>query len=112
MAGRITSFPTPLVRLGRFLADGTVYLKAEHLQPTGSIYDRIAGAILEARTRTLAPGSVVVVAGSGSLALSFAAHAARFGVELVAVFPASTLPEHKKLLEGHKVGVVYSDAEA
>src|SRR5258706_8565691 len=105
-----SSFSTPLVRLSRFAPNGAVFVKAEHLQPNGSVFDRVARSLLEERVGELGRNGVAIVAGSGSLCLSFAAEASRFPIELVCVCPASTLPEHRKLLASHRVTVVLSDA--
>jgi cysteine synthase len=109
-------FSTPLVRLDRFSVPGRVLAKAEHLRPTGSIYDRVAGPVINKYGSDLERAKVGVVAGSGSLGLAFAgAHAAwctgsgREGIGLVVVCPASTLLEHRILLEAHGVELVLSD---
>lgn len=109
MSARSLARSTPLVRLARFAPEGELYLIAEHLQPTGSVYDRIAAPMLDARRAELGPGAVAVVAGSGSTCLAFAAAAAPLAIELVLVCPASTLPEHLALLAMHRATLVTSD---
>jgi cysteine synthase A len=111
-----SSFSTPLVRLSRISPGQLLFAKLEHLQPTGSVFDRIAHPILkkreaELRASAAGAGRPVVVAGSGSFCLSFAAaHAALALGEIVVVCPASTLAEHRVLLTSHGVKMLYSDA--
>ena len=91
------------MRLGRFAPDRRLWVKLEHLQPSGSVWDRVAGPLLEARRGASGPA---VVAGSGSLCLAFAAAAARARVPLVPLCPAATLPEHLVLLRRHGLAPV------
>ncbi|MCA9601540.1 MAG: pyridoxal-phosphate dependent enzyme, partial [Myxococcales bacterium] len=61
---------TPLVRLGRVVPEGgaTVWAKCEHLNPGGSVKDRICLAMLDAAEREgrIRPGSTVVEPTSGN----------------------------------------------
>jgi cysteine synthase len=82
---------TPLVRL-RSIARGLpvpVLAKLEHLNPTGSVKDRIALAIVEdAEGRgLLAPGATLVEATAGNTGLGLALVAAARGYGLVCVMP-------------------------
>jgi cysteine synthase len=110
---------TPIVRLSRFGEGALVFAKAEHLQPSGSIFDRIASPIVHEHGHRLEHARVGLVAGSGSLALAFASALAgwkgssegeRGEVALVVVVPESTLTEHRILLEKHGVTIVPSSA--
>lgn len=102
---------TPVVRFGRFSSITAVFAKAEYLLCTGSVYDRIAGPILDDNLALLerSPG---VVAGSSNLCLSFAAAATHRGVEIKVVSSGSILPEHLLLLREHKIEVILSEASA
>lgn len=91
------SVGTPLVRLARFSPDGTVFAKAESMLPTGSAYDRIAARLLADVSN-----DAVVVEGSGSLALAFAAPAASMKKKLTAIVPKGSLPEHVDLLKRYE----------
>jgi cysteine synthase len=82
---------TPLVRLGA-IAKHTrvpVLVKCEHLNPGGSVKDRIAVAILddaEARGR-LRPGATLIEATAGNTGMGLAMVAARRGYRLAVVMP-------------------------
>src|SRR3954454_11543579 len=83
---------TPLVRLGRIAAGLTVpvFGKCEHLNPGGSVKDRIALAIVDdAETRgLLRPGMTLVEATAGNTGVGLALVAAHRGYRLVCVLPA------------------------
>ncbi len=100
---------TPLIRLARWCPEGRLWVKAEHLLPTGSAFDRIAPDLIE-RFATSAPGETAVMAGGGSQCLAFAAAAAIRGVELVVVCPESTLGEHRILLRQYPCRVIATRA--
>jgi threonine synthase len=84
---------TPLLDLTEALdlADVTVHLKCEHLNPTGSFKDRIAAVALSlVRERSL-HGVVGTSSGNGGAAAS--AYGARANRHVVLLALASTLPE-------------------
>jgi cysteine synthase len=82
---------TPLVRLGRMGRDSKVpvLVKCEHMNPGGSVKDRIALAIVtDAEQRgALAPGATLVEATAGNTGLGLALVAAVRGYQLVCVMP-------------------------
>ena len=82
---------TPLVRLQR-LARGLpvpVLVKCEHMNPGGSVKDRIALAIVEDAERrgALAAGATLVEATAGNTGIGLAIVAAARGYQLVCVMP-------------------------
>lgn len=82
---------TPLLPL-RHLAEGRrwpVYVKCEHLNPGGSVKDRLAKAIVDdAESRgVLAPGATLVEATAGNTGMGLALVAAARGYSLVCVMP-------------------------
>ena len=81
---------TPLVPLRSFPRRGApVWVKCEHLNPGGSIKDRIAVSIVaDARARgVLAPGGTLIEATAGNTGVGLAMVAAVWGYELVCVMP-------------------------
>ncbi len=76
---------TPLVALERF----GILAKCEHLNPGGSVKDRIAVAIVEAAEREgrLAPGATLVEATAGNTGVGLALVAAVKGYRLACVMP-------------------------
>src|SRR4029077_4133119 len=82
---------TPLVPLTRIVAGLPVPIlaKCEHLNPGGSVKDRIAKAIVEdAEARgQLRPGSTLIEATAGNTGIGLALVAAIRGYRLVCVMP-------------------------
>src|SRR5208282_706816 len=82
---------TPLVPLTRLAAGlpAPVLAKCEHLNPGGSIKDRIARAIVEdAEARSaLHPGAALIEATAGNTGVGLALMAAHRGYRLVCVMP-------------------------
>lgn len=93
---------TPLVRLGR-IGDGLpvpVLAKCEHLNPGGSIKDRIAVAIIDDAERrgVLKPGMTLVEATAGNTGVGLALVAAARGYHLVCVMPEKMSPDKRAAL--------------
>lgn len=82
---------TPLVRLGRIASrlPCEIWVKCEHLNPGGSIKDRIALAMVDdAEARgVLQPGMTLVEATAGNTGVGLALVAAARGYRLVCVMP-------------------------
>ena len=93
---------TPLVRLRSLDRDlpCPVYAKCEHLNPGGSIKDRLALAIVddaEARGR-LRPGMTLIEATAGNTGVGLALVAAARGYELVCVMPEKMSLDKRRVL--------------
>src|SRR5579864_1047393 len=82
---------TPLVPLARVAAGlpVPVLAKCEHLNPGGSVKDRIAVAIVDDAERRgrLSPGATLVEATAGNTGIGLALVAAARGYRLVCVMP-------------------------
>ncbi|MGE0785778.1 MAG: PLP-dependent cysteine synthase family protein [Sandaracinaceae bacterium] len=106
---------TPVVRLRRVAPEGgaAIYAKAEHLNPSGSSMDRVAGALLDAApTRGLTAGQPLVIASSGDLGIALALMTITRGHRLTVVMPDDASVERRQLLRACGVDVVLTDAEA
>lgn len=94
---------TPLVRLKRIVGNLNcrILAKLESRNPTGSIKDRVAHAMIEdAKKRgLLGPGRTVIEPSSGNLAISLACICAQHGYALALIMPESTPAERIKLLK-------------
>ncbi len=93
---------TPLVRLGRIgrgLA-AEVWAKCEHMNPGGSVKDRIATAIVDDAERRglLAPGATLVEATAGNTGIGLALVAAVRGYRLACVMPEKMSPDKRAAL--------------
>ncbi len=105
---------TPLVRLNR-LAEGlgaTVLVKLEYFNPSGSVKDRAALAMVEAAERDgrLAPGGLIVEPTSGNTGIALAMIAAARGYRCVFTMPESMSRERRALLRAFGAELVLTPA--
>ena len=105
---------TPLVGLPRLspTADVRLWAKLEDHNPTGSIKDRAAFAMVEDAEKRgiLAPGCTVLEPTSGNTGISLAMVCKIRGYKLVCVMPENTSVERTQLLQMYGAEVVYSPA--
>jgi [CysO sulfur-carrier protein]-thiocarboxylate-dependent cysteine synthase len=100
---------TPLVELSRLAPPGrTILAKLEGQNPTGSIKDRIALAMIEAAD--LEPGQELLEPTSGNTGISLALVAKLKGLKLTCVMPENATPERRTLLELYGATIVDSPA--
>jgi cysteine synthase A len=104
---------TPLVRLGRMAESGRIWAKAEHLNPGGSVKDRICRAMIEEAERigVLSPGMTVVEPTSGNTGIGLAIVCAVKGYKLVLTMPASMSLERRQLLAAYGAELVLTEPE-
>jgi cysteine synthase B len=104
---------TPLVELKRLSPKPGVriWAKLESANPTGSVKDRVARAMIEdAETRgAIAPGQTILEPTSGNTGISLALICARKGYPLKVVMPENVTPERTQLLEMYGAEIVYSE---
>jgi cysteine synthase len=95
--------PTPDVRL---------WAKLEDHNPTGSIKDRAAIAMVEAAEKdgSLQPGATILEPTSGNTGISLAMVARQRGYRLVCVMPENTSVERRQLLEMYGATIIFSPA--
>ena len=105
---------TPLVELPRMTPKPTVtiYAKLEGQNPTGSIKDRVAKAMIEAAEATgeLEPGRALLEPTSGNTGISLALVASLKGYPLTCVIPENATEERKRLLRLYGAEIVLSPA--
>ena len=100
---------TPLVALRQLSPTGrTIYAKLEGQNPTGSIKDRIALAMVDAADLT--PGQELLEPTSGNTGISLALVAKLRGYRLPCVMPANATPERRLVLELYGATIVDSPA--
>jgi cysteine synthase A len=106
---------TPLVRLSRVGPGGvaSVVAKLESQNPSGSVKDRPALAMIEAaeRARKLHEGAVIVEATSGNTGISLAMIAAVRGYRCVLVMPDDMSLERRYILRAYGADIVLTPAE-
>ena len=100
---------TPLVELAP-VGDVQVYVKLEGQNPTGSIKDRIAKAMIEAAETAgeLEPGRELLEPTSGNTGISLALVAKLKGYTLTCVMPENATEERKRLLRLYGARLVFS----
>jgi cysteine synthase B len=104
---------TPLVELKRLSPKPgvRVWAKLESRNPTGSVKDRVARAMIEdAEERgAIAPGQTILEPTSGNTGISLAMICAYKGYQLKVVMPDNVTPERTQLLKMYGAEIVYSD---
>lgn len=93
-------------------ADVRLWAKLEDHNPTGSIKDRAALAMLEAAEAdgTLTPGATILEPTSGNTGISLAMACSIKGYSLLCVMPENTSPERTALLKMWGAQIHYSPA--
>jgi anti-anti-sigma factor len=105
---------TPLVELPALSPkpDVRMWAKLESLNPTGSVTDRVARAMLEDAEAhdALLPGQTILEPTSGNTGISLAMLCARKAYPLTVVMPENVTPERTAILHMYGAGIVYSPA--
>ena len=106
---------TPLVELPGLSPKPAVrvWAKLEGANPTGSVKDRVARALIEdAEERgALSPGQRILEPTSGNTGISLAMICARKGYALTVVMPENVTPERTSLIEMYGAEIVYSPGD-
>ncbi len=101
---------TPIVRLDRLSPPGhaRILAKLEHLNPGGSVKDRIGMAMIEAAERDglLKPGGTIVEPTSGNTGVGLAIAAASKGYRCIFVMPDKMSQEKISMLRAYGAEVV------
>jgi cysteine synthase B len=106
---------TPLLRLRRVvtgLPPGVeVLVKAEHMNPGGSVKDRAALSIIVdgERRGLLYPGKVILDASSGNTGIAYAMLGAARGYPVTICLPANASIERKRILQLHGAEIIETD---
>src|ERR687894_1093449 len=104
---------TPLVELRRLSPKPGVRLfaKLESHNPTGSVKDRVARAMIEDAEAqgAIRPGQTILEPTSGNTGISLAMICSRKGYPLKVVMPDNVTPERTQLLRMYGAQIVYSD---
>jgi cysteine synthase B len=107
---------TPLVRLRRvtraLVPRGvSVFAKAEHLNPGGSVKDRAALAMILAGERSgqLRPGKIILDATSGNTGIAYAMVGAARGYRVALCLPKNAGRERKRILGVYGAEIIETD---
>ena len=103
---------TPMVELRRLSPPGgaRVYAKLEGTNPSGSVKDRIARAMVEEGLASgrLAPGQTILEPSSGNTGISLAMVGRLLGHPVRVVLPDNTTPEREQMLHLYGAEIVHS----
>ncbi len=106
---------TPLVELPSLSPKPGVriWAKLESRNPTGSVKDRVARALIEdAESKgAVAPGSTILEPTSGNTGISLAMICSQRGYRLKVVMPENVTPERTQLLKMYGAEIVYSPGD-
>jgi cysteine synthase B len=104
---------TPLIELPRLSPKPGVriWAKLESRNPTGSVKDRVARALIEdgEERGLLSPGQTILEPTSGNTGISLAMIGARRGYRVKVVMPENVTPERTQLLRMYGAQIVYSE---
>ena len=106
---------TPLVELRRLSPKPGVriWAKLESANPTGSVKDRVARALIEDAEEkgAIGPGVTILEPTSGNTGISLAMICSRKGYPLEVVMPDNVTPERTQLLEMYGAKITYSPGD-
>lgn len=106
---------TPLLSLGNIEKvlglNAKLIAKVEYFNPTGSVKDRIAKAMIEDAEASgkLSPGSVIIEPTSGNTGIGLASVAAAKGYRIIIVMPDSMSVERRKLMKAYGAELVLTE---
>lgn len=104
---------TPLVQVPRLTpVDGVrIWVKLEGQNPTGSVKDRIAVALVEAGESSgeLTPDKIILEPTSGNTGIALAMVASTRGYRFTAVMPDNASSERVQLLEAFGAEIIFSE---
>jgi cysteine synthase len=106
---------TPLVELRRLSPKPGVriWAKMESHNPTGSVKDRVARALIEDAEEkgAIGPDTTILEPTSGNTGIALAMIASRKGYKLKVVMPDNVTPERTQLLKMYGAEIVYSPGD-
>lgn len=106
---------TPLLRLTRIEESeklpAALFAKVEYFNPTGSVKDRIAKAMIDdAEERgLLRPGATIIEPTSGNTGIGLAAVGAARGYPVIIVMPETMSVERRQLMKAYGAEVVLTE---
>ena len=107
---------TPLLQLNGYakvsgVKDAKILAKLEYLNPTGSVKDRVALAMIEDAEEKgiLKPGATIIEPTSGNTGIGLAAVAAAKGYKAILTLPETMSVERRNLLKAYGAEIVLTE---
>ena len=102
----------PLIQLKK-MSSGNVFVKAEHLNPGGSIKDRVAKHIIEMAEKEgkLKPGMTIIEATSGNTGIGLTLVGVQKGYRVICVMPENMSEERKKIIQAFGGEIIFTSAK-
>ena len=102
----------PLIQLKK-MSSGNVFAKAEHLNPGGSIKDRVAKHIIEMaeKEKKLKPGMTIIEATSGNTGIGLSLVGVQKGYQVICVMPENMSEERKKIIQAFGGEIIFTSAQ-
>ena len=104
---------TPLLRLNKFSdeTNTTILAKAEFLNPSGSVKDRIAFAMIKDAfdKKLIDKNTTIIEPTSGNTGIGLAMSCASLGLKLILTMPSSMSIERRKLLAAYGANIVLTE---
>jgi len=102
----------PLIQLKK-MSSGNVFVKAEHLNPGGSIKDRVAKHIIEMAEKEgkLKPGMTIIEATSGNTGIGLTLVGVQKGYQVICVMPENMSEERKKIIQVFGGEIIFTSAK-
>ncbi|GAB4116392.1 MAG: cysteine synthase A [Candidatus Caldatribacteriota bacterium] len=102
----------PLIQLNK-MSSGNVFVKAEHLNPGGSIKDRVAKYIIEKAEKEgkLKPGMTIIEATSGNTGIGITLVGVLKGYKVICIMPENMSEERKKIIQAFGGEIIFTSAQ-
>ena len=102
----------PLIQLKK-MSSGNVFVKAEHLNPGGSIKDRVAKHIIKMAEKEgkLKPGMTIIEATSGNTGIGLTLVGVQKGYQVICVMPENMSEERKKIIQAFGGKIIFTSAQ-
>jgi cystathionine beta-synthase len=104
---------TPIVRLSRIHPSGNLVAKLEHMNPGGSVKERIAVSMIDAAEQQglLRPGGTIIEPTSGNTGVGLAMIGAVRGYRVICTVPDKVSKEKQDLLRAYGVEVIVTPTD-
>lgn len=107
---------TPLLLCGRLMKKensvARILAKLEYLNPTGSLADRMAKAVIDdgIRQGRLGADTVIIQATRGEMGIGIAGQAALYGFSVIVVMPDNVSQEYITIIRAYGAQIVFTEA--